>query len=740
MIFRGFLSRKGLGHENFSLLHSFMNFPLVGRLFSLFVLALPWGCAHRGPAPTLDQALPLAQIEGQPISEAEFGIYTQTLLQERRVAVSQDPQERRAAFEEFLRKRLYVLAAQKSGHPSLDSLRRRVALLDQQVITQFYQLIFIGENLGFTRKEIEAFYSRNPDQFRDSSGRLPPVDEVLARISDTMALAQADLDSFHRANAANYPPPQPDLRRKLAENYLFETKQIRSENTAAELKAKYRARMIRRFTTPTDAELAAYYEQNKEAYVSLDGFDLYHIESATPKTSETSKALASKVAAIKTLEEFKALAMRVSQNTWTKPLGGRLGVVKRDHCLPYGIGLLPSLFPVLDAAEIGKIAAPLQNQVTGKWHYFWLAGKVPASIKPLDRVKTLVKQDYLTNRLANIKPDDTLALIPGRRAILEKDVSFLRAEYPDQYQDIYTRDNLADFLVEREVIAVESEALGLLEDDRLKASRLENELSFWSGFYLDSLLGPSWNPDTAAMAALFAQKPRVFTKDPQQKNWRLFARDLEAYPLLASKELEIEYGINRELYLRGDSLPPFAEVEHDVFHHLKGEAYRRLDAKRASALKARFKVRIDPSLQEPTYEPPDEVLKQAKDDHRDRKPNRALFLYGKLREKFPNRDTLQFSVGLGMAQIHLEQQRYQQALAEYRRMGLLYPQNPDNYKALFMEGFILAEHFKSDSAAVRTFESMLKKYPGSALAKEAEWMIRNIRSGGTLIPEPVDGG
>lgn len=703
-----------------------MNNPLVRRLIPLLLLAIPWGCAHHGLPP-------LAQIDGQAISEAEFALYIQTLPQNRREAVIQDPEERRKAFEEFQRRRLYALAAQQSGHHTLDSLRRRMSLLDQMIISQFYQLVFIGENLGIPRREIEAFYSRNPGKFRDSAGHLPLIHEILERVSDTMSLAKADLDSFYRANEANYPLPQPDLRRKLAENYLFETKQRRSENPTAGLKAKYEVRMTYVSRPPTDEDIADYYAQNRNAYESPDAFDLYHIEIATPSTL---KALGSKVAAIKNLEEFKALATRISENSWTKPLGGRLGPVKRGFCLPYGIGMMPSLFPALDTVQPGNIANPLQNPETGKWHYFWLAGKVPRSVKPLDRVKTLVKQDLLTNGIVEIRPNDTLAVIPGRRAILGKDADFLRDEYPDQLRERPTRDNLADFLVEREIVVAEAEALGLLEDDRLKAKRLDNELEFWSRFYADSLLAPAWNGDTAAMAALFARKKSVFTEDPEQTDWRPFARDLAAYPLMTSKELETEFYTNREHYFRGDSLPAFAEAEYDVYQNLKGEAYRRLDAKVASALKMRFRVRIDPSLEEPTYEPADKVLKQAGDLHRDRKPDRALYLYGKLREKFPERDALQYPVGLGMAQIHLEQKRYQQALAEYRRLGFLYPQNPGNYKAMFMEGFILAEHFKSDSAAVRAFERMLEKYPGSELSKEADWMMRNIRSGGALIPAP----
>lgn len=704
-----------------------MNSPRLPRLFSLILLSLPLGCAHRVNPP------PLAQIDGHVLPESEFALYIQALSPVLQEAVKQDSVERRKAFEEYLRQRLSALAAQESGHPALDSLRRRLTSLDQAVITQFYQLVFIGENLGITRREIEAFYKGNPERFRDSAGRLPPIGEILERVSDTMVLSRADLDSFHRANAANYPPPQPELRRKLAENYLLELKQKRSENAAAELKAKYGAHLLPFFRPPTDAEIAGYYAQNKEAYESPEAFDLYHIETSSPD------ALGAKVAAAKDLEAFKGLAMRISENAWTKPLGGRLGPVKRNFCLPYGIGMMPYLFPVLDTVQSGKITDPVQNPETGKWHYFWLAGKLPRSLKPLDRVKSLVAQDFLTNRIPVFKPEDTVAVVPGRRAILERDVVFLRGEYPQQIRSLHTRENLADFLMEREVIVAEAESLGILEDERLKALRLENELTFWTRFYLDSILSPSWNQDTAALASLFARKPQVFAWDSAQRDWRSFSRDLAAYSLLTSEDLEIEYQVNRERYLRGDSLPPFTEVEGEVFHSLKGEAYRRLDARAASALKERFQVRIHPSLQEPTYEPADKFLKQAEAFHRDRMPDRALFLYGRLREKFPGNDALQNAVGLGMAQIHLEQKRFQQALAEYRRVGLLYPRDPDHYKALFMEGFILAEHFKRDSAAVRAFERMLAKYPNSELSKEADWMIRNIRSGGALMSEPQGG-
>jgi tetratricopeptide (TPR) repeat protein len=516
----------------------------------------------------------------------------------------------------------------------------------------------------------------------------------------------------------------------LAENYLLETKQTRSENPTVGLKEKYEVRVFPTFSPPTATEITAFYNQNLESYRSPDAFDLFHIETSTPE------ALWAQVVATKTLKEFHALAARISENPWTRPLGGHLGPVKRDFCLPYGIGLIPSLFPSLDTARLGKITEPLQNPETGKWHYFWLAERISGAIKPLDRVKSLVEQDFLNNRLPNLQPKDTVAVIPGRRAILEKDVDFLRGEYPDQFREHSTRANLVEYLIEREVVFAEAEAMGLLQDDRLKAVRLENELSFWSRFYEDSLLFPSWNEDTTTLATLFARKRTIFTRDPDSRDWRPFSRDLAAYSLLTPHEIETELSINRELYVRGDSLPTPAEAEAEVFQSLKRNTYQRLYAKVVSALMERFQIRIDSSLAEPTYEPADKIMKQAGDLHRNQKPKQALFLYEKLQEKFPDSSALQSTTGLAMAQIHFEQKQYQQALAEYRRVSLLYPENPDNDKALFMEAFILAEYFKHDSAAVRAFEKMLEKHPDSKLSNEADWMLRNIRSGGSLVPVP----
>jgi tetratricopeptide (TPR) repeat protein len=143
---------------------------------------------------------------------------------------------------------------------------------------------------------------------------------------------------------------------------------------------------------------------------------------------------------------------------------------------------------------------------------------------------------------------------------------------------------------------------------------------------------------------------------------------------------------------------------------------------------------VDPTLLPAKIKNPQEAYKQAQNLHYDRKLDAAVELYQRLRDEFPKMETLQDSICFGLAQIYIEQEKYQQALSEYRRLSLLYPTSSNNYKAMFMVGFIHAEHLKNDSAAVRAFETMLAKYPSSDLSDDADWMIRNIRSGGKLMP------
>jgi TolA-binding protein len=524
-------------------------------------------------------------------------------------------------------------------------------------------------------------------------------------------------------------PPLEAVRKQVGDDFLAQFKTKLSENALADLKAKHGVKIKGKDESVTPAELQKFYEAHKDNYLSPETYDVLHIES------KNKDQLAKRAKGIKDLDGFKKLASQYSENSWTKPNGGQIGVIKRDHCLPDGIGMMPALFTTLDSMTTGLVKDPIQNPDTKKWHLFWLVQKWPKQAKAFDRVQALVKQDYKSEKTNTIKPDDTLAVIAKGKLIREKDVMFLREEIPPHMQDRYTREALVDYLLTWELATAEAKSLGMLDDVKMQAQREENRVNYWAQVYQDSIVAKTAGLDSASLKKSFEANRPYFTKDSAETDYHKFVRDIAAFMTLEPKDFDIEFRTNPERYRKDTTAMTFDEARYDIFQNLKGTAYAKADERQTDRLQREFQVVVmDPTLLPPKLRNPQESYKQAQNLHYDRKLDNALELYQRLRDEFPKLETLQDSICFGMAQIYIEQEKYQQALSEYRRLSYLYPKSTNNYKAMFMVGFIHAEHLKNDSAAVRAFEKMLVQFPSSDLSDDADWMIRNIRSGGKLMP------
>lgn len=528
---------------------------------------------------------------------------------------------------------------------------------------------------------------------------------------------------------ARHIPTLDQVRRQVTEDYLTGVKAKLNDNALPDLKRKYGVKLVGQEQAATEADLEKYYESHKDNYMTPESYELYHIEG------KSKDLLAKRLKAVKDLESFKKAAAQSSENAWTKPAQGLVGAVKKDFCLPYGIGMLPALFPILDSLKDSGLVAPLENPETRKWQAFWLVKKLPKQQKPYDRSKALVKEDFKSEKTKTVKPDDTLATYAKGKVIRERDVNFLREEIPASMQERYTRESLVDYLLTWDLATAESEAMGLGDDIKLQAQRMENKINFWAQLYQDSIVAKNAGMDTTDLIKTFRANKPYFTKDSTDNDWHKYVRDIAAFMALDPKDFDIEYKTNPERYRR-DTIPlSFEDARYEVFQNLKGPGYTKADEKLMERLEREFQVVIlDSSLLPPKITNPTETYKVAQNLHYDRKLDQALELYQRLRDQFPKMEGLQDSICFGMAQIYIEQEKYQQALSEYRRLSYLYPKSANNYKAMFMVGFIHAEHLKNDSSAVRAFEKMLAQYPNSDLSDDADWMIRNIRSGGKLMP------
>ncbi|MEO7427698.1 MAG: peptidyl-prolyl cis-trans isomerase, partial [Fibrobacteria bacterium] len=524
-------------------------------------------------------------------------------------------------------------------------------------------------------------------------------------------------------------PPLEKIRKQIGDDFLSQYKSKLTDNALANLKAKYGAKLVSAADKTTEADYKKYYDTHKDNYFSPETYVIWHIES------KNKDQLVKRAKEIKDLEGFKKVASQISENSWTKPAQGEIGSIKRDHCLPDGIGMMPALFTLLDSMSTGLLPSPLQNPDTKKWHLFWLVSKAPKQAKAFDRVAALVKQDYKSEKTSTIKPNDTLAIYSKDKVILEKDVLFLREEIPQHMQERYTREALVDYLLTWQLAVLEAKELGLLDNLKMQAQREENRVNYWGQIYQDSIISKTAGLDSVTLKKTFEANRAFFTKDSTEKDFHKYVRDIAAFLTLDPRDLEIEYKTNPERYRKDTTGLSFQDARFEVFQSIKSGAYAKAEEKQTERLEREFQVVImDPTLLPPKIKNPQESYKQAQNLHYDRKLDAAVELYQRLRDEYPKMETLQDSICFGLAQIYIEQEKYQQALSEYRRLSLLYPNSSNNYKAMFMVGFIHAEHLKNDSAAVRAFESMLAKYPSSDLSDDADWMIRNIRSGGKLMP------
>ncbi len=78
------------------------------------------------------------------------------------------------------------------------------------------------------------------------------------------------------------------------------------------------------------------------------------------------------------------------------------------------------------------------------------------------------------------------------------------------------------------------------------------------------------------------------------------------------------------------------------------------------------------------------------------------------------------------AQMALGKGDYAGANRGYEKILELYPDDPGNYKAIFLMGFNYSEYMKDFVKAKLYFDRVLAEYPDCDLAPSAKWMLENM--------------
>lgn len=520
--------------------------------------------------------------------------------------------------------------------------------------------------------------------------------------------------------------PEPDfasVRQAVEEAFLQEMRQKLLQEAPADLRKRYQVEVVP--IEPPGAE--EFYEKNKDLFRTQQAYRLLHVQH------KDSLALAKAVPANISQEEFSKLAGELSQNKVTAGRKGELGVVKVAHAMPWGIGMMPSLFNELSGKTAGYRTTVLKAPDTQDFHVFFLLENIPPAVKPFDRARKQVMDRLKNSGEFPLDSNTVLATAAGKPIMRERDVLALREEVPEAQRQHYNRDRLLGFLADWYAFSKAARELKLDQSSEYIALSRLRRADMWATIFRDSVLSGNLGVSAKTIDNAIAANPELFpdATKPQVR------RDAALWILIP----DIAY--RKEFLLHPERFPnvkdPVTE-KAKMFNSIKDMQVRPVQQRVLQEIQASLKLEIlDTSLHDayPFMRKASEGLELAKRFYGERKLSEARQANEKVRDLWPA-DTTAFRAYMNLGQIHNEEERFAQAVEDYAAASLLWPQHPDAYKAAFMRGFLLAENLKQDSAAISVFRDKLKRFPQTDLTDDAEMMIKNIESGGKLVQDLLD--
>ena len=474
------------------------------------------------------------------------------------------------------------------------------------------------------------------------------------------------------------------------------------------------------------ADQHAFYEKHKGEYLTQKTYKLLHIEG-----SDSAK-LAALVANVKTEDEFRAKAKTASENLITRDKGGDLGLVKVAHCLPSGLGMMPELFSKLENQKQGSMTPVIVAPDSKKFEVFWLLESIAPQVMSYERAQKQVLDQIKSSPDSPLDSNFVLVTLNGIPAIREVDVLKLREEVPPNQQRMYPREKLLSFLKDWALYSHAALDLGLDKSREFKAICNLRSADAWATIYRDSIQNRTLGYDLETLRKAFISNPeklfdgKTFERSTYEAALWL---DIPDAPYIR------EYALHPERY---PNTKTWQEAKVAIFRNIRDAEQRGAQIRLRFRLKRELNVEVlDPKYASSQMSSAVSILNMGKTQYEHRQLADARAMFQVVRDAFST-DTSAFRASLLTAQTFSEEENFNQALEEYKALLAQWPKHPEVYKALFMKGFILSENLKKDSLALDAFQELQTKYPKSDLSEDADWMIRNIKSGGKLAPALLD--
>jgi tetratricopeptide (TPR) repeat protein len=704
------------------------------RLSNLFIAAgtatLLTACAGSAPAPSPSQSTPsnlLASWSGGKIEASGW----ENWKTNSGMGPETPAADAARMFNDYVRVQLDAQAAKDAGIHKIKAKADRWESITERILADKVRRDYLMVQQGFSDSAIDKWAAG-----QDSTIRKLPKDSLRVRGGRALALASYKLDSVYEANKESFKIDS--LRYKPLDSAKAEVEDLALRSHTEKIMASFAPDLRTRYAVkltpatrpdPIEDTLKAFWNDNKDRWVNPAIFQLVALGS------KDSAKLAKAVVKVNDLAAFKKLASKFPIGTPAAP-EGVLGRVKNQYALPYGIGMAPELFSLLDTSKTGMVL-PVVRANDSLFMVAWMSGRDSAKVKPYESVRAEVRSEWL--RLSRWTPPADAPLASWDKGVLftQGEVDFIAEEVPSQMRRQYPTERILDFMITWKVSARFAKENGFDKRPETQSTLADNQKLY---------LAQEWRQTPQATMFLFDKKTAdsatTYWYDSLYKNTSMAIdssaganRDGARLSLLPKGGLHHNYLINIDKHLQDSVYLPYDSVRARIFEDMRFQLDEQGRERIDSVLKARYDFKFHPAAPVVAPLPFAAAFDSARVAHDRRVLDQAEALYRQV-EKDPSApDSIRAQALFQMGQLFGEQQNYPRSLSAYRSVLVRFPKSNEAYKAQFMIGFTYSEYLKNENAALVEYGKMLTNYPKSDLTDDADWMIRNIKSGGALMPK-----
>lgn len=684
------------------------------------------GCAGTTPKQTAGGLQPdeLATYAGGRVTKDDWAVWKKT--SQIPTTIARDEEARQ--FSEYLQFRIDSLAARDAGITKDSALQRRWLSVRQRILSERFRVDVLNEQFGVDDTAITKYLASHPEM------ATLPTDSARAKAVRAIALQGIKIDSVYETQKDMYKRdsvqlPLDSVREQIVMALLRERTDRLTRELPDMLRKLYKVEQIvpERPEPPLDT-LKAMYKATANARFSSPA--IFHMRALGAKDSAS---LAKALAKVKDEAGFKALAAKFPVGTPVAPEGD-LGRVKRQLALPYGIGLVPQLFNELEPARTGFVA-PLKV-ADNSWMAFWVAKVDSGDVRPFDEVKSDLREEFFHANPWTPAPATVLCKWDRGPLFTQSDVDFIYEEIPAHVRRQYPTNRILDFMSLWAVVARASEETGHLARADVQKAVLDNQRIYWSQEWRKSSNYQTFGVSKAKADSAFAASASLFTNGVWIDSVGGVNRDAARLAIMPANYLQARFAEDIDRYRQDTVFAKFDSVKGQVFRDNSTDLDAKGRAYQDSTLKARYSVKLASSAPgEAAAQAPAARLDTARSLHDRRSLDDAQKLYESVESDVSAPDSLRAQALFQLGQLYGEQQAFPRSLSRYRAVLARFPKSGEAYKAQFMIAFTYSEYLKEEKVALKEYRKVLANYPKCDLADDADWMIRNIESGGALMPK-----